>query len=136
MSHIFHVFAVVFVSTLSSILLSIGTSFSGSYLVAAAVMAVTTVATVVPGVYLLVHVRQMLKLMQVGRLLQMFTFFLITSLAFLVIGLFPASGLLVGNAWLTGLSVLSGTVLFGAVTGAFRSSIRRTWFPVTIKSKL
>lgn len=137
MSHLIHVLGVVFATTFATILMGVGAHLEpGGFplVMALFIVATTTGITVVSGVFLLVWIRGLLNLMQVGRLFQMLLFFLLTSAAFYLVGLFQHL-IVVENAWLTGFSVLAGTLVLGALTGAFRSPIRRTWLPVPLKRK-
>ena len=130
MKHLLHVLAVVIASMAGTLALGIGAAFTGALLAGVAYSAIASIVIVALGVGSLIVARTIFGLAQMGMLLQMILFFLLTWLA---LAIAPVSIITLSQGWLASASILAMVMVLAKLTGGFSSSFKRQWLPVRRK---
>lgn len=128
-NHLRNMYLYFLASTAAVLLLGIGTSITGSWILAAVAAALVAGSAIVGGILGTMRMRVFFGLMQTGRVLQYASFTLSTYVGLLLCGWLFGSTLSLGSPLLSAFAIFA--LAFGPATLVGEVQVRgRTWLPV------
>jgi hypothetical protein len=135
MNHFVKVLIYACFAAVATLLLGAGAHLNGSLLMAVPLAAAVGFVTLVAGVASLIATRQIFKLSQSGRVIEISAFWLIGSLVFKVLGALAPAWLTVTSPLLAGAVLVLSVVVLAFVTGNIAMFGRRALLPQRMKSE-
>ena len=129
MNHFYKTLAYACAAALATLFIGVGVHFHGPLLGSVLLAAVTGLVTLACGVGTTIFARMKFQLMEVGRVLQVTTFWLFGSLVWFGLGHLASAWLTVTNPLLAGAVLIAMVVALSFVTGQIGMFGKRSLWP-------